>query len=71
MALEVKKGEKENSQNLIRRFTKKVQMSGVLVWARKRRFYKRIKSKDMRKKAALRRENLKLEYEKLRKLGKV
>lgn len=71
MALEVKKGEKENSQNLIRRFTKKVQQSGILVWARGRRFHKRIKSKNMRKKAAMRREKLRKEYEKLEKLGKV
>ncbi|OGZ18678.1 MAG: hypothetical protein A2175_00070 [Candidatus Nealsonbacteria bacterium RBG_13_42_11] len=71
MVLEVKKGERENSQNLIRRFTKRVQKSGILLWARKRRFHKRIKSKDMRKKAAMRRENLREEYEKLEKLGKV
>lgn len=71
MVLEVKKGERENSQNLIRRFTKRVKKSGILLWTRSRRFHKRTKSKDMRKKAAMRRENLKEEYKKLEKLGKV
>ena len=69
MALEVKKQERESSQSLIRRFTKRVQQSGILLRARKNRFYKRQKSKKMRKKGALRREKLKKEYEKLKKLG--
>lgn len=70
MALEVKKKERESSQNLVRRFTKRIQQSGLLVRARKTRFKKREKSKDMRKRAALRREELKKEYERLEKLGK-
>lgn len=69
MAVEAKKQEKENSQSLIRRFSKKVQQSGVLLRARANRFYKRSKSPEMKKRAALRREKLKREYEKLRKLG--
>lgn len=69
MPVEVKKSERENSQSLIRRFTRKVQQSGILLRARKSRFYQRQKSKKMRKKAALRREKLKKEYEKLKKLG--
>ena len=69
MALEVKKQDRENSQSLIRRFTKKVQKSGVLLRARKSRFHRRSKSKGMRKKTALRKEKLRAEYEKLKKLG--
>lgn len=69
MRIEVKKQERENSQGLIRRFTKKVKQSGVLVRAKRSRFYQRPKSKDMQKKAALRRETLKAEYERLKKLG--
>lgn len=71
MVLEVKKHERENSQNLIRRFTKKVQLSGVLIQARGGRFYKRIKSKHMRKTLALRKIKLKGEYQKLKKLGQL
>jgi len=70
MALEVKKSEKENSQSLLRRFTRRVQRSGILVVARKTRFHRRSKSKEMTKRAALRREQLKKEYEKLKKTGK-
>ena len=70
MGIEVRKTEKENSQNLIRRFTKKVQKSGILLRARNSRFFRRSKSKEMRKRAALRRITLKEEYEKLEKLGK-
>ena len=69
MPVEVKKEERENSQGLIRRFRKKVQKSGILARARKTRFHHPSKSKEMRKKAALRREKLKIEYEKLEKLG--
>ncbi len=69
--VEVRKTERENSQNLIRRFTKRIQQSGILRVARKSRFHQRPKSKEMQKRAALRREQLKGEYEKLKKLGKV
>jgi len=70
MSLEVKRKERENSQNLVRRFSKRVQQSGILRKARKTKFRKREKSRNMEKKAALRREKMKGEYEKLKKLGK-
>ncbi len=69
MSIEAKKQERENSQGLIRRFSKRVQKSGVLRLARKNRFHKRSKSKQMKKRAALRKEKLRAEYEKLKKLG--
>ena len=68
-SLEVKKEGRESTQGLIRRFTKKVKKSGTLLKARKARFYQPGKSRQMKKKAALRREKLKKEYEKLAKLG--
>jgi len=70
MGLEVRKTGKENSQSLIRRFTRQVQRSGILRVARKIRFHHRSKSKEMRKRAALRREQLKKDYEQLKKMGK-
>ncbi|MFQ6049846.1 MAG: hypothetical protein ACE5J0_02280 [Candidatus Paceibacterales bacterium] len=69
MALEVKKRERESSQSLVRRFRKRVKQSGILVRARKRKFRERKKSKEMRKRAALRREEIKREYERIKKLG--
>lgn len=69
--LEVKKQSTESSQSLLRRFTKGIQRSGVLFKVRKNRFMKRPKSDQAKKRAALRREELRKEYEKLRKLGKL
>lgn len=70
MTIEANKQERENSQSLIRRFRQKIQRSGLLVQARKRRFYQpSVKSKQMKKRTALRREKLKAEYKKLEKLG--
>jgi ribosomal protein S21 len=71
MGIEVKKSERETTQSLIRRFTKRVQQSGILLRARESRFHQRPKSRQMKKRAALRREKLKKEYEKLKKLGKL
>ncbi len=71
MTLEVTKQERETSQSLVRRFGRRVQQSGILVRARKTRFRVKIKSRGAQKKAALRREELKKEYKKLRKLGKL
>jgi ribosomal protein S21 len=71
MTLEAKKQQTQTTQGLIRRFTKRVQRSGILLRARKSRFRQRPKSRQMKKKAALRREKLRKEYEKLKKLGKL
>ena len=71
MVLEIKKQERETSQSLVRRFGKRIQQSGILLRARRSRFRKRPKSHQAKKKAALRREELKEEYKKLKKLGKL
>lgn len=71
MALEVKKQERETSQSLVRRFSRRIQQSGLLVRARKIRFKGRKKSEQMKKRAALRRKELEKEYKKLRKLGEL
>jgi len=71
MPLEVRKKEKETSQNLIRRFTKRVQQSGVLLQARKNMFKRRQESDETKKRAALRRVELRKQYQILRKLGKL
>jgi len=70
MALEVKRKQKENVQNLVKRFSQKVRQSGILIQARKNRFHQSPKNQLAKKKAALRREQLKKEYEKMKKLGK-
>ncbi len=71
MPLEIKKQERESSQSLIFRFTKAIKQSGILLRARKIRFKRKEKSRDMKKKEALRREEMKKEYERLKKIGKL
>jgi len=70
MSLEIKKEGRETSQNLVRRFSRRMKQSGILLRARKARFKERPKSRQMKKRSALRREELKKEYEMLEKLGK-
>ncbi len=71
MSLEIRKKPKETSQSLLHRFTKSIKQSGILIRAREIRFRKREKSQGMKRRAALRMQEKKKEYEKLRKLGKV
>jgi len=70
MALEVRRQSRETSQALIRRFTKRIQQSGILIRVRKGRFKTREKSRDLKREAALRREEMKKAFEKLKKIGK-
>jgi len=71
MALKVQRRERENSQSLIRRFTKMIRRSGTLLQIRKKKFHHRPKSPLIRKRSALRKERVKKEYQKLKKLGKL
>ncbi len=71
MAIEIKKKERETSQSLVRRFSGRFRKSGILLRMRRSQFRKRPKSKQLKKRAALRREELKKEYEKKKKLGKL
>lgn len=71
MVLEVKKQERETAQSLVRRFGRRIQQSGILLRARHSRFRKRQKSRQGKKRAALRREELREEYKQLKKLGKL
>ena len=70
MSIQIKKQPRENSQSLTRRFSRRIQQSGILRRAKKARFKANSKSKQLKKRAALRKEELKKEYEELRKLGK-
>ncbi len=69
--IEVARSGNESDLSFIRRFSKKVQESGVLMRVRKLRFNEREESKAKRKKSALRNITRRKELEKLRKLGKL
>ena len=68
---EVTKNDQENDVSLIRRFSKRVQGAGLLQRMRARRYFLRIKSREVRRKQTLkvikRRENV----QELIKLGKM
>ena len=71
MPVSVKKREKESVQGLLRRFSKRILQSGVLIRARRGRFYIPPLSKRQKRLGALRRQKSKKEREKLYKLGKL
>jgi ribosomal protein S21 len=68
--IEVKKNGNENNMNLIRRFTRKVQESGIIQKVKSKRYNKRDESKVKTKIATLKRLTRKKDQEKLFKLGK-
>ena len=69
--VEVDKNNNENNVNLLRRFTKRVQGSGVLTKVRSIRYYTRLSSKYTTKKMALKRKTSKEGNDLLIKLGKI
>lgn len=69
--IEIKRKDNESIGSLLRRFSKKVQQSGLLLQARNARFKTKNKSRTERRKSALRRNEIISEKEKLRKLGKL
>lgn len=69
--IEIKKREKESTASLLRRFSKKVRQSGVLLGARKNKFYEKPKNKHQQKVAALRRERLRKLRKRLLKTGEL
>ncbi len=69
--VEVKKKDNESFDSLLRRFNRKIQQSGVLIRARKTRFFQPPKSRNLIKVAARRRSKIREEKEELKKMGKL
>ncbi len=70
MTIQVKKKDKETSESLISRFTRRVQQSGILVVARKSKFRMEEKNKREKRDEALYKIKIRKQIEKLKKLGK-
>ena len=68
--VEVKKKDNESFESLLRRFNRKIQQSGVLIRARKTRFFAPVKSRNLQRVAARRRAKVKEVKEELKKMGK-
>ena len=69
--VEVKRKDGESFESLLRRFNRKIQQSGVLVRARRIRFYEPTKSRNLLREDALRRAENREKREELKKLGKL
>lgn len=69
MAVEVRKREGESANAMLYRFTKRIQQSGVLREAKKRRFHKRGTNRLKMKLSALHRAAKMKEFKRARKLG--
>ena len=69
MAFEINKQERETNQSLIRRFTKRLRDSGILVGVKRASFHTKEKSKQVQRKTALRRLEKQREYQRALKLG--
>ncbi len=67
----VEKNQNENNASLIRRFTKKMQSSGIVKHMRGQRYYSRVLSVGARKRQALKTISRREQYAKLFKLGKL
>ena len=68
--IEVKKNANESNVNLVRRFTRKMQESGIIQKVKSKRYNKRAESKIKTKIATLKRLARRKNQEKLIKLGK-
>ncbi len=65
-----KKNDRETSDGLIKRFTRKVQQSGVLMHVRRNRFDNGEQTKVKRREEALYKKRMKKEVDKLKKMGR-
>mgnify|MGYP002867262990 CR=1 FL=1 len=68
--VEVKRKENESFDSLLRRFNRKIQQSGVLIRARKTRFFEPEPSRNLQRSTAIRRSELREIREEMKRTGK-
>jgi small subunit ribosomal protein S21 len=69
--VEVKRKDNESFESLLRRFNRKIQQSGVLIRARRIRFFTPAKSRNILREDAARRAVNREKREELKKMGKL
>lgn len=69
--IEIKKNPNENNASVMRRFSRKVQESGIIPRVKSLRYNERAESKVKVKKSTLKRLTRRAQVEKLKKLGKI
>lgn len=71
IVIEVKKNPNENNASILRRFSRRIQESGIIRNVKKNRYNQRQESKLKIKRSALKKMSRRREIEKLKKLGKM
>lgn len=69
--IEVRRGKNESSASLIRRFSRRAQGLGLVREMRNRRYFERLKSKNVGKRSALIKNERRARFAELVKLGKI
>ena len=69
MPITIKKRDNESNERLIRRFSRRIQTSGLLLRVKKRQHFEHKKNKNQHKRDALRRLAMRIKEEYLRKIG--
>ncbi len=64
-----KKDERESTENLIKRFTRRIQQSGSLMHVRRNRFEQKPQTRDARRAEALYKGRIRTKIDRLKKLG--
>lgn len=69
MPIIIRRRDNESNERLIRRFSRRIQTSGLLLRAKKRQYFERSKNKNQKRKDALRRLTMRNHNDYLRKVG--
>jgi ribosomal protein S21 len=69
MSITIKRRDNESSERLIRRFSRRIQTSGLILRAKKRQYFVGKKNDNKKKADALRRLKIRAKNEYLRKIG--
>lgn len=69
--VEIKRKNGESIESLLRRFTRRIQQSGVIIRVKENQFYQKKKTKRAIKENALRRKAIRAKKEYLKKIGKL
>ena len=69
--VQVEQNDNESSANIVRRFTKRVQNSGIVKRMRGARYHKRVKSDNVRRMARLKKIRKRETYEEAMRMGKI
>ncbi len=71
VVIEVNKNQNENNASILRRFSRRIQESGIIRKVKSSRYNKRKESKLIQKRGALKKIERRKEIEVLKKLGKI